>query len=328
MPGDSVDHHLLTGVVARGGMAVVYEALDTRSGNRVALKVPYFRFESDITFHQRFCREERIGVRLDHPGVVKVFPVENKSRVYTVMELVEGASLEELLRAPEPLGTARVLDIARQVAEALVYLHEHGIVHRDLKPGNIVVLPDGRIKLIDFGLALDSTAMRITWTGLSAAFGTPDYVAPEQIRGRRGDARADVYALGVILFVMLSGRLPFALGDAEARMRAKIKADPPRLSTVVPAIDPALDALVWRALAREPDQRYASALDMLSDLREPSRALRPDAAPARLAERRRTPSARWLGLAIAATVAIVAVGSAVSQRDSSAHISGANPMRR
>src|SRR5262249_15244556 len=150
-----------------------------------------------------FRREQDIGERLDHPGIVKVFPAGKRSRRYLAMEFIDGRSLRAIMQDEKRLPTARALDIARQVAEILVYMHAHGIVHRDLKPENLLLTADGKVKLLDFGIALDEAARRLTWFGLSATVGTPDYMAPEQVSGRRGDVRTDIYALGTLLYEMV-----------------------------------------------------------------------------------------------------------------------------
>src|SRR5262249_53760052 len=158
--------------------------------------------------HERFRREEDLGQRLDHPFVVKFLRPRRKSRMYIAMELVEGTSLRALLQREKTVPVQRALDIAAKICEALVYLHDQRVVHRDLKPENVILLPDGSVKLLDFGIALDESARRLTWTGLSSTVGTPDYMAPEQVGGRRGDARTDVYALGTIAYEMLTGHMP------------------------------------------------------------------------------------------------------------------------
>src|SRR5262249_10838199 len=153
-----------------------------------AVKVPYLQFESDVVFNERFVREEGIGTKLDHPAIVKVLKPKQKSRVYFVMEYVEGTSLRARLSGKKRMPTSEALGIARQICEALVYMHAQGVVHRDLKPENVLLTADGKVKILDFGIALDESARRLTWTGLSNTIGTPNYVAPEQIGGRRGDA--------------------------------------------------------------------------------------------------------------------------------------------
>jgi len=266
--GDRIDQYEIVESLARSGMASIFKARDTATGEMVALKVPHPHFESDVVFYERFQREEEIGQRLGHPNVIKVLRPRHKSRMYVAMELVEGSSLRAMLG--KPLPSARALAIARQIAEALVHMHERGVVHRDLKPENVLLTPAGQVKIVDFGIALDQSSRRLTWAGLSSAMGTPDYIAPEQVGGRRGDARTDVYALGTILYEMLTGNLPFPGPNALAVMRAKTDEEPRPLTYFVPDVDPHLEAIVLEAIERAPRDRYQSASDLLGDLRNPA----------------------------------------------------------
>ncbi len=187
-----------------------------------------------------------------------------------VMEFAEGESLRALIGRRKRMPVADALAIVIQVVEALGYLHANGIVHRDLKPENVLVTADGRVKLIDFGIAMDESARRLTWVGLSSTIGTPDYMAPEQVRGRRGDARTDVYAAGTMLYEMISGELPLTAGNVHAMMRAKLEQDPRPPSELVPDLDPKIEEIILRAIDRTPRERYRSAAEMLVDLRNPA----------------------------------------------------------
>src|SRR3954469_25696243 len=209
-PGQTLDQYELLDIIARSGMATVFRARDRDNDHIVAVKVPHLEYESDLVFHERFLREEQIGQRHDHPGVIKVLQPREKSRVYLAMEYVEGELLSDRLRRESPLPLDTAVDIAKQILDALIYLHDENVVHRDLKPANIMVQPDGRVKLIDFGIALDTTLRKMTWARMSQTMGTPDYMAPEQIKGLRGAARSDVYSLGAMLYEMLTGKVPFA----------------------------------------------------------------------------------------------------------------------
>jgi eukaryotic-like serine/threonine-protein kinase len=267
--GDRLDQYQLTELLAHSGMASIFKAVDTESGAAVVLKIPHLQFECDVVFFDRFRREEEIGQRLDHPGIVKVLTPREKSRMYIAMEYVEGRSVRAMMQASHPVPADLALSIARQVCDALAYLHSKGAVHRDIKPENVLVTADGRAKIIDLGIAHHEAKRRLTWTS-SAGMGTPDYMAPEQIRGRRGDARTDVYALGTMLYEMLTCNLPYAAEDARALMRAKEGEEPRLPSYHVPGFDPSLEAIIMKAIEREPRDRYASAAELLVDLQNPS----------------------------------------------------------
>src|SRR5579864_8044550 len=189
-------------------MASVYRATNLETGAPVALKIPHPEAECDAQFFERFQREAEIGRELDHPGIVKVLPETRQTRVYMAMEWVEGSMLRQILQHG-PITHERAVRIALAVCEALEYIHDNGVTHRDLKPENIVVDGEDRIKLIDFGIAGRLGARRLTFGKLTQTLGTVDYIAPEQVKGKRGDARTDIYALGVILYEMLTGEVPF-----------------------------------------------------------------------------------------------------------------------
>jgi serine/threonine-protein kinase len=271
--GDRLDQYELTEFLARSGMASIFKAVDSATGATVALKIPHLHYESDIAFYQRFEREEKIGRRLEHPNIVRVLEPEQKSRMYLVMEFADGRSLRALMKEKGRFSTEEALRVARQVGSALVYLHGKGVVHRDLKPENVMVDADGRVKLLDFGIARDESSRRLTWFGLSSPGGTPDYMAPEQVRGKRGDARTDVYALGTMLYEMITGELPVVAGTAHAMMRAKVNEEPRRPSEVLPGIDPKIEEIILHAIERSPRERYETAQAMLDDLEDPSRVV-------------------------------------------------------
>jgi len=269
--GENLDQYKLIEVIARSGMASIFKAIDQVDGATVAIKVPYMQFESDVVFYGRFQREEEVGRRLNHPNIIKVLTPKRKSRMYIAMEYVEGLSLRAMMREPGGMPTEKALDIARQICEAMVYMHSQGVVHRDLKPENILVTHEGQIKIMDFGIALDESARRLTWSGLSSTIGTPDYMAPEQVSGRRGDVRTDIYSLGVILYEMLTGNLPYSGPNVYTVMRSKTTEDPQPPSAFKLDIDPHLEEIILHAIERSPRDRYASAQEVLEDLRDPSR---------------------------------------------------------
>jgi eukaryotic-like serine/threonine-protein kinase len=301
--GERLDQYQLDELLARSGMASIFRATDTETGQTVALKIPHPQLESDVVFFERFKREEQMGQRLNHPAVVKVLTPRAKSRMYIAMEYVDGRSLRSITQTEAPLPRERALDIARQITEAVGYLHQQRVVHRDIKPENILLTADGKVKILDFGIALDESKRRLTWTGLSATLGTPDYMAPEQIGGRRGDARTDVYAVGTILYEMLTKNLPFNSTNATALLRAKANEDPRPPSYYQPRIDPALEAIAMRSIQRAPRDRYDSAEALLADLRDPQAALQ------RVPEARRPrPSTRALRRAGKAALVLGVLG--------------------
>src|ERR1700693_440766 len=219
--GEKLDQYQLTEEIARSGMASIFKAIDTRTGDTVAIKVPYVQFESDVVFYSRFQGEEEVGRRLNNPHIVKVLTPEKKSRMYIAMEYIDGISLRAIMRDYRPMAVERALDYVRQLCDALVYMHGQGVVHRDLKPENVLATSDGVLKIMDFGIALDESARRLTCSGLSSTIGTPDYMAPEQVSGRGGDARTDIYAMGTILYESLTGHLTYSGSNVYNMMRAK-----------------------------------------------------------------------------------------------------------
>ena len=265
-PGDQLDHYRIEGVAARSGMASIFRATDVRTGRPVAIKVPHPEMESDPVFFERFHREEEIGKAMDHPGVMKVIGEDGRSQVYMVMEWVEGRLLRQVLNEQRKLPPERAVRIALRILDTLEYLHSHGIVHRDLKPENVMVDAEDRIKLIDFGIAAKTGARRLTFAKLSQTLGTPDYISPEQVKGKRGDARSDLYAVGVMLYEMLTGKAPFTGPNAFVIMNDRLLNSPVPPREIDPAISPQLQEIMYRALERDPSKRYASAREFAWDL--------------------------------------------------------------
>jgi len=275
--GEQLDHYRLEALVARSGMASIFRATDIRTGEPVAIKIPHSEAECDLAFYERFEREGQIGRELDHPAIVKVLEPANPSRVYLVLEWAEGRLLREILADEGKLDAPRALRIACAVCEALEYIHARGVIHRDLKPENIMIGPGDRVKLIDFGIAGKSGARRLTFGKLSNIMGTAEYIAPEQVNGKRGDARSDIYALGVILFEMLTGTVPFSGPNPLAVMNARLQNEPMQLREADPALSPRLENVLLRALQREPKNRYQSAAELAAELEDPCRARVPNA---------------------------------------------------
>ena len=269
-PGSQLDHYRLENLVARSGMASIYRATELKSGRPVAIKIPHPEVEADPLFFDRFKREEEIGKKLDHPGVMKVYADDERTRVYMVMEWVDGRLLRQILIEQKKLPIDRAIRIALGICEALEYIHSKGVVHRDLKPENIMVDANDHVKLIDFGIAGSVGMRRLTFAKLTQAMGTPDYISPEQVKSKRGDARSDIYALGVMLYEMLTGEVPFHGPNAFAIMNDRLLNNPVPPRELNPEISPQLQEIIYRAIERKPENRYASAREFAHDLRNPS----------------------------------------------------------
>jgi serine/threonine-protein kinase len=265
-PGDQLDHYRIDSLVARSGMASIFRGTDLRNGRQVAIKVPHPEVESDPALFDRFRREEEIAKTLDHPGVMKVFVDDDRSQVYMVMEWVDGRLLRKILNEQCKLPVERAVRLAVRILDALGYIHERGVAHRDLKPENVMVDENDAIKLIDFGIAASSRSRRLTFARLSQTMGTPDYISPEQVKGKRGDARSDLYALGVMLYEMLTGKVPFTGANPFLIMNDRLLNYPVPPREIDPAITPQLQEIIYRALERDPKNRYSNARDFAWDL--------------------------------------------------------------
>ncbi len=267
-PEEKLDNFRIEKLVARSGMASIYRATDERNGRAVALKIPHPEAEADPLLFDRFRREEEIGQKLDHPSVMKVYENDGGGRqIYMVLEWVDGRLLRQILAEQKKLPIDRAVKIALEICDALEYIHSHGVVHRDLKPENIMVDADDHIKLIDFGIAGATGMRRLTFAKLTQAMGTPDYISPEQVKSKRGDARSDIYALGVMLYEMLTGEVPFHGPNAFAIMNDRLLNNPPPPRELNPEISPQLQEIIYRAIERNPANRYASAKEFAHDLR-------------------------------------------------------------
>ena len=263
--GAQIDSYRIEAPVARSGMASIFRAIDVRDNRVVALKIPHPDMEADPILFDRFKREAAIGEKLDHPTVMRVYGGEKRSRIYMVMEWCQGRLLREILSEGR-LSQDRAIRIAVKVLDALEYIHENGVVHRDLKPENIMVDANDDIKLIDFGIAGDTGAKRLTYANFTATLGTADYISPEQVKGKRGDGRSDIYAMGVILYEMLTGRIPFTGSSPMEVMNDRLLNYPMPPSVAEPSTSPQLQEVLYRALERDPQNRYAHAREFAHDL--------------------------------------------------------------
>jgi eukaryotic-like serine/threonine-protein kinase len=272
-------------------MASIFRGTDLRTGQHVAIKVPHPEMESDPVFFDRFHREQEIGEALDHPAVMKVFGGDDRSKIYMVMEWVEGRLLRQILDQQKKLPPERAVKITLGLLSALEYIHSHGIVHRDLKPENIMVNAEDGIKLIDFGIAAKAGARRLTFAKLSQIMGTPEYISPEQVKGKRGDGRSDIYALGVMLYEMLTGKPPFQGPNPFAIMNDRLLNNPIPPREIDPSISPQLQEVIYRALERDPKNRYATAKEFAWDLEHLDQVGAADRPELRNWRQRRTP---WL----------------------------------
>jgi serine/threonine-protein kinase len=246
--------------IGEGGMARIYAGRDLRLNRRVAIKIPHAHLAGDPDFIERFRHEAQAAAMLSDPNIVDVYDVGKDGDInYIVMEFVEGTDLKTLIAAQAPLPVERAVAIAEQVARGLAAAHRAGMVHRDIKPQNVIVTPDGRARITDFGIAKSRLSTALTETGVS--FGTVDYLSPEQAQGRPATAQSDVYALGVTIFELLTGRLPFS-GDSAVAVAMKHVAEPPPLPRGLnPAIPVGLEALILRALDKDPARRPQSAAE-------------------------------------------------------------------
>ena len=274
------DRYELVSHIARGGMADVYEARDTLLGRRVAVKVLHSQFSSDEAFVKRFRREAQAAANLSHPNIVSIYDWgEDGSTYFIVMELIEGRTLRDVLKSERQLLPRRACEIGAEVAAALAVAHRAGLVHRDIKPGNILLAPDGTVRVTDFGIARAwDDSQELTRTG--AVIGTATYFSPEQAQGMTADERSDLYSLGVVMYEMVTGAPPFT-GDSPVAVAYQHVSTPAAMPSALNAdIPPTLEAIITRALSKEPEGRHQSADDMRADLLRFLRGEAPATVPA------------------------------------------------
>ena len=271
--GDQFDHYQIQAHLAQGGMSDIYRAFDLVNRRDVAIKIPDQSIIGDPAQYERFQRELEVINTLNHPAILKGLGSGKYNRIpYLVTEFVDGRSLRTIIDEDAPIPSEEAILLIRKIADGMAYCHANNVIHRDLKPENILVTTDGRPVIMDFGLALTKSSHRVTYSNLSASMGTPDYMAPEQIEGRRGDQRTDVYALGTILYEMLTGKTPFT-GDTNMVIMAQhLQKDAPRLDQVNSEVSAELAAIVSRCLARDPDNRYPDMPAFINGLDHPESA--------------------------------------------------------
>ncbi len=252
--------------IGRGGMARVYRATDRQLNRTVALKVLAPQLTIDPEFVKRFEREASIVARLGHPGIVTVYDRgEHEGLLYISMEYIEGRTLHTILKDQGALGLGYCVALLKPLSEALDYAHQQGAVHRDIKPHNIMVATDGRVLLADFGIAQPAEADQESLTRSGTFMGTPEYISPEQTQSRRVDGKSDIYALGIVAYEIITGRVPFS-GSTPQLLIAHNQTPPPRLSTVIGGIPPEFDVIFSRVLAKDPQARYARASAFIAEL--------------------------------------------------------------
>ncbi len=253
--------------LGRGGFASIYKA-QAPDGRLVTLKFPAADIIGDPAVYERFRREFTIGQRLSHPAIARSIALtDTPEGLCLVLEFAEGTSLRTYLHDHGRLPLERTVDIAEQLGKALDYLHSNGVFHRDLKPENILIGSGGELRIVDFGIALLEGARRVTWRSLTDVIGTPDYMAPEQIQGKRGDARTDIYAFGTIVYEMLTGAVPFQGDTPIVALNQHLVGVPVPPRTVVPSIPEGVEAVILKAIRRNPDERYQYASELIEDIK-------------------------------------------------------------
>ncbi|TFV92588.1 Stk1 family PASTA domain-containing Ser/Thr kinase [Blastococcus sp. CT_GayMR20] len=278
------ERYEIGGVLGRGGMAEVHRGRDLRLGREVAVKVLRHDLARDPSFQVRFRREAQASASLNHPAIVAVYDTgEDRTTTgatpYIVMEYVEGETLRDVLRREGHLTPERAMALSADICGALDFSHRNGIVHRDVKPGNVMITPQGTVKVMDFGIARAVSDSAATMTSTAAVIGTAQYLSPEQARGEGVDARSDVYSMGCMLFELVTGAPPFTGDSPVAVAYQHVREDPRLPSSINPAIPPELDAIVLKAMSKNPANRYQSAAEMRNDLLRALAGQRVEATP-------------------------------------------------
>ena len=265
IPQVLLDRYEVGPLLGAGGMAEVYEGRDRLLARRVAIKVLLSQYARDQSFLLRFKREAQAAASLSHPNVVGVYDTGSEDGThFIVMEFVDGRTLKDVIRQEGPLYPDRAAEICADVCGALMAAHARGLIHRDIKPGNVMLTPDGKVKVMDFGIARATTSETITQT--AAVIGTAQYISPEQAQGQTVDYRSDLYSLGCCLFEMLTGTVPFTGATPVAIAYRHVREDPTPPRMLNPDVPPPLEAICLKAMAKLPDNRYQTAAELRSDL--------------------------------------------------------------
>ena len=321
--GKTLGQYRIVGELGRGGMAIVYEAYQPSLNRAVAIKVLPQQFTFDKTFVQRFLQEARAAAKLEHPNIVAIHDVGEQDGVfYFVMQKLTGEPLNALLARAGHLSPARAAHIVAQVGAALDYAHRHGIVHRDIKPGNIIIGADDHATLTDFGIAKAAEGTQITQSGV--VIGTPEYMSPEQATGRPVEPASDIYSLGIVLYQMLSGRVPFQADSTPALLYKQVYEPPAPLRGRISGLPPAVDEVLGKALAKDTTARFRSAGELADALQRAVEGL-PVALPASAAPTVNAPIAQRSGRPLWAAMAGGAVGVVLVGALALKLLAGGNP---
>jgi eukaryotic-like serine/threonine-protein kinase len=265
------DKYKLLEGLGHGGFASVFLAEDVTTKEKVVLKFPDITQLGDPAVYERFRREMAIGKLLNHPDLPIALSYSEGNPPYLVIKYAEGESLANIIQQEGRFSVDEVVGLAINLLEALDYCHQRGVYHRDIKPENLLLGTDGHIKIIDFGIAMMEGSPRVTYRGFSGLMGTPEYMSPEQIKGERGRAKSDIYAVGCLIYNMLSGNPPFTGDNPLTTMYQHMTADVKPLTDICPDLNPGIWAAIKKSLRRRKEERYDTAIEMANDLRNPDK---------------------------------------------------------